>query len=77
MINKGYFVDAYIDSDRNHLVFAQDNDAVAQQENNTEQQIFSSAAFVAVACPGCGATNKVQKGTVGECEFCGNSLTGG
>jgi|LSQX01.1.fsa_nt_gb ribosomal protein S27E len=76
MINKGYFVNAYIDADRNYLVFAQNNDDVSLQKNDTERQISSSVEFVTVACPGCGATNKIQKGAVGECEFCGNSITG-
>jgi hypothetical protein len=69
MIHKGYFVNAYIDFERNCLVFS--------QESSTAQQAESSAEYVRVSCPGCGAKSKIQKGTVGECEFCGSYLSHG
>jgi ribosomal protein S27E len=69
MIHKGYFVNAYIDFERNCLVFSQDNSSAQQAE--------SSAEYVRISCPGCGAKNKIQKGTVGECEFCGSYLSQG
>ncbi len=30
---------------------------------------------VVVACKGCGANNKVMRGSVGECEFCGSPIS--
>lgn len=32
---------------------------------------------VVVACKGCGANNKVMRGSVGECEFCGSPISAG
>lgn len=69
MIHKGYFVNVYIDFERNCFVFS--------QESSSAQQTESSAESVRVSCPGCGAKNKIQKGTVGECEFCGSYLSQG
>lgn len=74
MIRKGYFVNAYIDFGRNCLVFLKDH---PEQANNPMRQVELSAEYVRVSCPGCGAKNKIQKGTVGECEFCGNYLSQG
>lgn len=72
MIRKGYFVNAYIDFGRYCLVFSKDHQ---EQACNSVQQGELSTEFVRATCPGCGAKNKIQKGTVGECEFCGSYLT--
>jgi hypothetical protein len=69
MIRKGYFPNAYVDFSRNCLIFAQDS--------SPAQQIESSAEHIRVCCPCCGAKNKITKGTVGECEFCGSYLSQG
>ena len=74
MIRNGYFVNAYFDFGRNCLVFSKDQ---TEQAINSVQQGELSAEFVRVSCPGCGAKNKIQKGTVGECEFCGSYLSQG
>jgi hypothetical protein len=72
MIDKGYFVNTYVDFDRNCLVFLQEG---ASPESASTQQSESSVEYASVSCPGCGATNRIRKGTVGECEFCGNPLS--
>ncbi len=72
MIDKGYFVNTYVDFDRNCLVFLQVGGA---PESASTQQSESSVEYASVSCPGCGATNRIRKGTVGECEFCGNPLS--
>ncbi|MBU5484136.1 hypothetical protein KQI86_07320 [Clostridium sp. MSJ-11] len=76
MINRGYFTNAYIDLNRNCLVFAGETQPVQQANtmktpNNQPQQ-----EYITVTCGGCGATNKVIKGTVGECEYCGTQISG-
>lgn len=76
MIHKGYFVSAYIDRNRNCLVFAQEN-SLYEQKSSPAQQDKLSVGHICVPCPGCEAKNKIQKGTVGECEFCGNYLSQG
>ncbi|WP_315115480.1 hypothetical protein [uncultured Clostridium sp.] len=79
MINKGYFTNAYIDVNRNCLVFVGETQPAQQQAsantiktpNNKPQQ-----EYIAVKCGGCGATNKIIKGRVGECEYCGSQISG-
>jgi ribosomal protein S27E len=73
MIHKGFFVNAYIDFNRNCLVFAQES---SNEKSGLTQQ-GESTEYIRVSCPGCGAKNKIQKGTVGECEFCGSYLSQG
>jgi len=77
MINKGYFTDAYIDSDRNCLVFVQNSSLIPDKASPVIQQAKSnSGEYVAIVCQGCGATNKVLKDSVGECEYCGTPVSG-
>lgn len=74
MIQKGYFVNAYIDFGKNCIVFAYEGE-LYKQNSAFPQQADSPEGYFRVICTGCGAKNKVQKGTVGECEFCGNYLS--
>jgi hypothetical protein len=69
MIKKGYFINVSIDDQKNCLVFG--NEADVLQNTNTSQL---TAEFETVACPGCGAPNKVQKGAGSKCEYCGAPL---
>ncbi|WP_315115477.1 hypothetical protein [uncultured Clostridium sp.] len=79
MINRGYFTNAYIDINRNCIVFQGETQPAQQQTsantmktpNNQPQQ-----EYITVACGGCGATNKIIKGRVGECEYCGSQMSG-
>ena len=74
MIHKGYFVNVYIDFDRDSLIFIQ-SDAPPVLKGAMQHQTVPSVDYVIAVCSGCGATNKIKKGVVGECEFCGNSLS--
>ena len=74
MISKGYFVNAYIDYDRKRLVFANEIEQ-ANVKPDFEQRDTASLEYCSVTCHGCGARNKVQKRTVGKCEFCGSYLS--
>lgn len=75
MINNGFFSNAYIDTGRNCLVFT---DSQYQARNNEayNQSPANSVSYITVQCKGCGATNKVLSGTIGECEFCGSQISG-
>lgn len=64
MIGRGFFPGMYIDEQRGCAVFP-----------SQAQTALPQTAFVTVACSGCGATNKIVKGTVGECEFCGSQIS--
>jgi len=75
MINNGFFLNAYIDTGRNCLVFANFQHP-AQINEAYNQAPVNSASYITVQCNGCGATNKILSGTVGECEFCGSQISG-
>ena len=74
MISMGYFVNAYIDYDRKRLVFAYEKEQ-PDSKPDFEQHNAASIEYCSVTCHGCGAKNKVQKRTVGKCEFCGSYLS--
>jgi hypothetical protein len=74
MINKGYFVNAAIDRQRNCLVFGNEAELLQQAASTNMNAIQPSAELVTVICQGCGAPNKTQKGSSSKCEFCGAPL---
>lgn len=65
MIGYGFFINAYIDETDNTLVYL--NSTAKSKASSSQNQI----TYVTVKCSGCGATNRIVKGTVGKCEFCG------
>jgi len=75
MILKGYFKNTYIDLDQNCIVFT--NDRATKTAPAVDSSITdSSIKLITVTCKGCGASNKIQRGSVGECEFCGSHIAG-
>lgn len=76
MINMGLFPNAYINQERNSIVFPQMGTAATYSTNPIHQQVNTPGAeFVTVKCPGCGATNKISRNTVNECEYCGAQIS--
>lgn len=76
MINMGLFPNAYINQERNSIVFPQMGVTPTYHANPIHQPVNSPRAeFVTVECSGCGATNKIAKGTVSECEYCGAQIS--
>lgn len=73
MINAGFFSNAYLDMERHCIVFANENQAY---KPSVPRQPSAAGSYVTVQCGGCGATNKIASGTVGECEFCGSKISG-
>ncbi|WMJ86053.1 hypothetical protein [Anaerocolumna sp. MB42-C2] len=74
MINKKFFVDAYIDEINNRVVF-QTGVREVPQYNEFESNIQNQyAEYVTVTCKSCGGINKVLKDKVGECEYCGSPI---
>lgn len=77
MIALGFFPGAFLDTAHNRLVMQNAKPAAAYATstqvvpNPTEKEI----KYVTVQCKGCGATNKIIAGTVGECEFCGLQIS--
>ncbi len=65
MIEKGYFVNAYIDQSGRIVLADREkmNDVVANNDDRKD--------FVTITCPSCGGVNRLAKGQIGKCEFCG------
>jgi uncharacterized protein with PQ loop repeat len=72
MIKKKYFSNAYIDTENNRVVFPIVSE---QQQTNAPQASQSSIEYITITCKSCGGINKVIKGTVGECDYCGSPLS--
>ena len=64
MINKNYFLDAFLDIQKDCVVFK-------RQDNYYEQKDIE---YVSVNCKGCGATNKKEINTYTECMYCGSVI---
>lgn len=74
MIEFGFFPNCYLDGQRNKLVVptaSQSQASIASTPTATTQTV----KYTTVQCKGCGATNKIISGTVGECEFCGSKIS--
>lgn len=75
MIDKGYFLNAYIDIAQREIVMPE-----RRNTQLTEPQLYSQINVVdqpemkVVICKNCGGNNKIVDGTVCECEFCGSLL---
>lgn len=78
MIKRKYFVDAYIDEHTNCIVVSGlKNSASTTVESEQSQQTDhteTEVQYVTVTCKNCGGINKVVKGKVCECDFCGSAL---
>nr|WP_308743409.1 hypothetical protein [uncultured Anaerocolumna sp.] len=76
MINMGLFPNCYINQERNCIVFSQIGTAATYTTSPIHQQVSTlGVEFVTVKCPGCGATNKITRNTVNECEYCGAQIS--
>ena len=64
LVARGYLQNVSVDFSSNKVILALPASAVEHIE------------FVIVECPSCGASNKVQKGKTGKCEFCDRLLFG-
>lgn len=77
MIEKKFFTDAFINEQTNQLILP----SIAQktQQLQTARDAAPDASpqeWIVCTCPHCGALNKLIKGTVGKCDFCGSLLQG-
>ena len=68
MIKKGYFANAYIDRETNCIVLKANNANKKETAESTQNE------YITVTCKCCGGINKIEKGKVGECDFCGSPL---
>lgn len=71
MIKKHFFSNAYLDEVNNRLVMNS-----AKRENTTIVNNADENVFITCNCPNCGGANKIVKGKVSECDFCGSVIGG-
>ena len=78
MIKKKFFTNAHIDEVNNQLVLP--SMVQRQQEQTYNTATVNTAApqveMTTCKCPNCGGMNKIAKGMVAECDFCGSPLQG-
>lgn len=78
MIDKKFFNKAYIDLKSGCILF-QDQQQRAQGTQNSapvRQSGQPGIQMMTVTCKGCGGVNRIAKGQVGECEYCGAPVKG-
>lgn len=75
MISKKYFTNAYIDLKENMIVISGSQSAATTSQSYVGKK-DSDTEYVSITCPSCGGVNKVEKGTVHECDFCGSHING-
>ncbi|MEL7569673.1 MAG: hypothetical protein AAGU14_03835 [Eubacteriaceae bacterium] len=67
MIDKKYFINAYIDKENNEIVIA----GLSFDTSDEEQEIENPEV---VQCKSCGAMNTKQMGSAAQCQYCGSSI---
>ncbi|WP_310601649.1 hypothetical protein [Anaerosporobacter sp.] len=75
MIQKKFFVNAYIDSVNKRIVFP--NMHVSNTQNSAQFATYNQAKdveYMTVTCKNCGGINKIAVGKVEECEYCGSPI---
>lgn len=72
MLNDGYFMNGYIDSNRRQLIIP--INAASVNVNINQTNVTQQAQPTSIKCKNCGATNKIIPGAVNECEYCGSPL---
>ena len=80
MIKKKFFTNARIDEVNNQLVLPSMAQRQQEQNYNAQASNVSTSApqneMTTCKCPNCGGMNKIAKGMVAECDFCGSPLQG-
>ena len=80
MIKKKFFTNARIDEVNNQLVLPSMAQRQQEQNYNAQASNVSTLApqieMTTCKCPNCGGMNKIAKGMVAECDFCGSPLQG-
>ena len=74
MIKKRFFSNAYLDEMNNQLVLSSANKV--DFSNSSVSKNENEMIYVTCNCPNCGGVNKIAKGAVAECDFCGSVIGG-
>ncbi|MGI6268989.1 MAG: hypothetical protein ACOYKJ_00410 [Candidatus Howiella sp.] len=76
MIALGFFPGVFLDTTHNRIVMKAEKPIVTQTvPAAATTDATQPIKYITVQCKGCGATNKIIAGTVGECEFCGSQIS--
>lgn len=79
MIVLGLFPNGFIDAKSGRLIIPNSNTNANSSESRYSADVNTDLSgepeYVTVQCQNCGATNKIVKGSVGECEFCGSQIS--
>lgn len=70
MIDKKFFINAYIDKNTNELILGIKNTSSANIETTNNK----SVELTTVTCKCCGASIQIPAGIVAKCEFCGSTI---
>ncbi|OLA25254.1 MAG: hypothetical protein BHW17_02100 [Dorea sp. 42_8] len=76
MCKKKYFNDAYVDNKAKLFVRKDQMNQKIGNPSFTKTVKQTDAELITVKCKGCGGINKIQRGAVGECEYCGSPISG-
>lgn len=74
MIDKKYFVNAHIDEDTNCIIIKAVKSSQEISEDQHEAADDQQMQYTSVTCKSCGGMNKILKGMVSECEYCGSPI---
>lgn len=74
LIHKGFLSGIRINDAQRKIIYSQDG-AAAYDIRNSGPHMPQTSEMAVVVCNGCGANNKIAKGAVGECEFCGSPIS--
>ena len=71
-VSYGFFPNAYLDTSANKMIF---NDTKETFDQSEIPIVEKEMDYVTVQCKNCGATGKILRNSVGECEFCGSHIS--
>lgn len=79
MADNNFIDNAYVTQKSSSIVFQFGNNSSnsSSDENKNENKNKNKnkePEFVAITCQSCGGINKILKGDVGECDFCGSPI---
>lgn len=79
MVDNNFIDNAYINQKSSSIVFKFDNSSSGttpgeNRNKNKDKDKDKEPEFVAITCKNCGGINKILKGDVGECDFCGSPI---
>jgi len=75
MVSMGLFPNAFVDTTHNKLTYQNMNVSHTPLTQNVSNEPKEQVRYITVQCKGCGATNKIKSGSIGECEYCGAQIS--